>query len=84
MYNDKHSFSVEMKSGQSVRKMTYLDGEDGQVLFEGWLGEIRSISMVEAVMLEITGQNGTIRLDITKQEIEKSFLSSINGERRQE
>jgi hypothetical protein len=68
---EKHSFSVEMKSEQCVKKMSFLDKENGKVFFEGFLGELKNIAIVEGVMLEIEGRNGVLKLDITQQEMEK-------------
>jgi hypothetical protein len=81
---DEHSFSVEMKSEHCVRRMSFLDKENGQVFFEGFLGELKNVTFVEDLMLEITGVNGTLRIDISKKEMEK-FLgakeaATIGGE----
>ena len=73
----EHSFSVEMKSERCVRKISFLDEENGHVFFEGFLGDLESIALVEGVMLEIEGRNGVLKLDITRQEIEKC-LSTEN------
>jgi hypothetical protein len=70
---DEHSFSIEMKSEQSMRRMSFSDKENDHVFFEGFLGELTKASMVEGVMLEIEGTNGVLRLDITQQEMEKCF-----------
>jgi len=83
---DKHSFSVEMNSEQCVRRMYFLDKENGQVLFEGFLGDLKNVSLVEDLMLEITGLNGILRIDISKEEMDK-FLgakkpATIGGEQR--
>jgi hypothetical protein len=67
----EHSFSIELKSEQCVRRMSFLDKETGFVFFEGFLGELRNVAMVEGVMLEIEGENGVLKLDITRQEMEK-------------
>jgi len=67
----EHSFSVEMKSKDSVNTLSFIEKENGVVLFEGFLGKLENISLVEDVMLEIEGKNGVIKLDITAQEIEK-------------
>jgi hypothetical protein len=72
---DEHSFSIEMTSEHCVRRMSLLDRENGQVFFEGFLGELKNVSMVEDLMLEITGVNGILRVDISKEEIEK-FLGT--------
>jgi hypothetical protein len=68
---EEHAFSVEMKSEHCVKKMSFFDKENGQVFFEGFLGDLKKVSMIEGVMLEIEGINGIIKLDITQQEMEK-------------
>jgi hypothetical protein len=68
---DKHSFSIEMKSERYVQRVSFLDKENGKVFFEGCLGELENVVMVEDVMLEIEGRNGVLKLDITQQEMEK-------------
>ena len=72
---EEHSFSVEMKSEHCVRRMSFLDKDNGQVFFEGFLGELTNVSMVEGLMLEIEGVNGVLRVDITQKEIE-SYLDA--------
>ena len=72
---EEHSFSIEMKSERFVRRMSFLDKENGKVFFEGFLGEIKNVAMVEGVMLEIEGKNGVLKLDITQQEMEKGIAS---------
>ena len=67
----EHSFSIEMKSEHCVRKMSFFDKENGKVFFEGFLGKLENVAMVEGVMLEIEGRNGVLKLDITQQEMEK-------------
>ena len=71
---EEHSFSVEMKTEGAVRRMSFLDNENGHVFFEGFLGELKNINMIEGVMLEIEGNNGTFKLDITQKEIEKCLV----------
>jgi hypothetical protein len=77
---EEHSFSIAMKSGRSVRRMSFLDQENGHVFFEGFLGRLRNILVVEDVMLEIEGKNGVLKLDITRQELEKSLASDQTNE----
>jgi len=68
---EEHSFSIEMKSEHCVRRMSFFDKENGYVFFEGVLGKLENVAMVEGVMLEIKGRNGILKLDITQQEMEK-------------
>ena len=51
--------------------MSFFDKENGHVFFEGFLGELKNVSMIEGVMLEIEGLNGILKLDITQGEVEK-------------
>jgi len=60
-----------MKSERYVQRMSFLVKENGKVFFEGVLGELKNVVMVEGVMLEIEGRNGVLKLDITQQEMEK-------------
>lgn len=83
---DEHSFSVEMNSEHCVRRMSFLDKENGQVFFEGFLGELKNVAMVEGLMLEITGVNGILRVDISQEEMEKYLdtkkTATIGGEQQ--
>jgi hypothetical protein len=76
---EEHSFSIEMKSEHCVKRMSFLDKENGKVFFEGFLGELKNVAMVEGVMLEIEGRNGVLKLDITQQEMEKCLNQKKSG-----
>ena len=83
---DGHSFSVELKTEGAVKRMSFLNKKNGRVFFEGCLGKLTNINMVEGVMLEIEGDNGTLRLDITQKEIEQGIIpkksSQVKGEQQ--
>jgi len=66
---EEHSFSVEMKSEHSVRRMSFLDKENANILFEGFLGELKEVALVEGLMLQIEGTNGVLRVDITREDL---------------
>jgi hypothetical protein len=38
---------------------------------EGYLGELTDVELVENMMLEVKGTKGVLRIDITKEELEK-------------
>jgi len=44
---------------------------DAKVLIEGFLGDIESLGIIEGVMLEINGSNGTLKMDLSEEEISK-------------
>lgn len=69
-----------MKSEEFVRHLSLFDKENGHVFFEGFLGELKGVSMVEGVMLDIEGLNGVLKLDITQQEIDKCLTSKKANE----
>jgi len=74
---EEHAFSVEMKTEDAVKRMSFLDKENGQVFFEGYLGKLKNINMIEGVMLEIEGANGTLKIDITQKEIEECIAPKV-------
>jgi hypothetical protein len=76
----EHSFSIEMKSERCVTKMSFLDEDSGRVFFEGFFGNLKNITLVEGVMLEIEGVNGVLKLDITRQELEEGLTREKTGE----
>ena len=67
---DAHSFSVEMNSEQCVRRISFQDSDNGAVFFEGFLGKLNGVQMVEDLMLQIEGANGVLRVDISRKELE--------------
>ncbi len=79
---NQHSFSIEMNSEHSVRRMSFLDKENGKVFFEGVLGELKNVTMVEDLMLEITGANGILRVDISQKEMKKHLNTKKNGDQQ--
>jgi hypothetical protein len=78
---EEHSFSIEMKSKCGVKRISYLDEGAGDVFFEGFLGPLKNLAIVEGVMLEIEGKNGVLKLDITNQEIERCLEQNKTNKR---
>jgi hypothetical protein len=64
----ERGFSVEMASKTHVRALVVSDESQGKVLFEGNLGELKALEMVEEIVLQVTGTHGTLRIDIEKDE----------------
>jgi hypothetical protein len=68
---DNHSFSVELKSKKYVTSVSLSNkGREG-VLLEGVLGELEEIGMLEDAILYINGSHGTLRVDLTEEELRK-------------
>jgi hypothetical protein len=67
----EHAFSVEMKSKKYVRHMSISNESYDRVLFEGFLGELKELSMVESAVLEVKGANGILRVDLSEGDLRK-------------
>ena len=67
----ERGFSVEMASKNHVRSLVVSDESQGKVLFEGNLGELKALEMVEKIVLQVTGTNGTLRIDLEEDEFRR-------------
>jgi len=67
----EHAFSIEMKSKKHVKHISLSDESHEHVLFEGSLGKLEELSMVEDAVLEVKGTNGILRIDLSKDELRK-------------
>ena len=64
-----HLFSIELNSKEYLKSLALPSESIGDVLIEGFLGDIRSLSFADGIMLEIEGSNGVLRLDLSKEEL---------------
>jgi len=71
MVNMKHAFSIEMTSREHLQQISLSDKVDTGVLIEGYLGDLKTVELIDGVLLEIHGHNGILRLDITFEELQK-------------
>ena len=67
----KRGFSVEMASKNHVISLIVSDESQGKVLVEGNLGELKALEIVEEIVLQVTGANGTLRVDIEEDEFRR-------------
>ena len=74
----EHAFSIEMKSKKHVKHISLSNESHEHVLFEGSLGELEELSMVEGAVLEVRGANGVLRIDLSEDELWK-MLSQKKG-----
>jgi hypothetical protein len=71
-------FSVEMVSKEHVRTISVSDkGREG-VLFEGFLGELENLEMMDGSVLSVRGSHGTLMVDLTEEEF-RMMLSKKRG-----
>ncbi len=71
---EQHGFSVELDNKEHVKRFFILNGSGERVLFEGFLGELEGISLVEGLMLEVRGSNGILRMDMTEEELRRALM----------
>ena len=64
-------FSIEMKSKRHVKNISISDEAHDRVLFEGNIGGLEELSMVDERVLEVRGNHGLLRVDVTLGELEK-------------
>ena len=67
---DQLVFTVELKSRGNVKNVTLSNGAQG-VLIEGTLGALKRAEFVEDVVLEVTGDNGVLRVDLAREDLAK-------------
>ena len=73
MSNGRHTFSIEMASKSHIETILVCKESNAEVMFEGELGELVQIEFVEGIILQITGDNGVFRIDLTEMELAHSL-----------
>lgn len=63
-----HAFSVEMKSKVYINNIS-ISNEAHDCVFFGSLGELTKISLAEGDVLEIIGVDGTLRVDLSEEQL---------------
>jgi hypothetical protein len=74
----EHSFSIEMDSIDSISNLSLSDRKTEVVLVQGELGKLIDLSLLDDVSLEVKGSKGTLRLDLSREEI-NDLLGSKTG-----
>ena len=69
-------FSIDMKSKKHVRNISISDETRDHVLFQGDLGPIDIVSIIDSTALEVIGSNGILRLEICEDILEQVFTST--------
>jgi hypothetical protein len=75
----ERGFSVEMASKAQVQSLIISDESQGKVLFEGNLGELQELGMVEEIVLQVRGTKGTLRIDLEEGEFRRMLDKKKEG-----
>ena len=70
-----NTFSVDMKSKNHVKNLSISNEAHDRVLFEGDLGCLREVSLIEGGSLEVIGANGVLRLEIVEEVLKRVLMS---------
>jgi len=65
-------FSVELKSKVNLKNVTVNESSQENVLVEGSLGKLQHAEFADGVVLEVFGDKGVLRVNLTIDEIKKA------------
>jgi hypothetical protein len=65
----ERSFSIELKNKQTLKNVSLNGDLNHGVLIEGTVGKLEKAAFVCEDIFEVTGSQGTLRVNITKQDI---------------
>ncbi|MFW9931709.1 MAG: hypothetical protein ACFFDR_03560 [Candidatus Thorarchaeota archaeon] len=68
-HNGKRNFSIELSSKQYLWAMNLTSSSGSEVSIEGSIGELVHATILEGIVLQVTGKEGTLRLDLGIDEI---------------
>jgi hypothetical protein len=70
-----------LNSKHHLNRISVSDESDDEILFEGELGELHKIEFIEGTMLQICGENGVFRIDLTERELFKCLSKEVYAPR---
>jgi hypothetical protein len=66
---------VEMRSKEHVRSISISDEAHDRVFFEGDLGRLLEVSIIECSALEIVGEYGVLRMEVDEDVLQRVLES---------
>jgi hypothetical protein len=70
-------FSVELKSKVNLKNITLTNGGHENVLVEGTIGQLIHAGFAEDIILEIVGDKGVLRINLSQDEIKRKEKQEI-------
>jgi len=64
-------FTLELKSKVNLKNVNLTNGGKENVLIEGTIGELKHAKFVEGMVLEVVGDRGVLRINVTQDEIKR-------------
>jgi len=72
----EHTISVEMNSKNQVKNISISNEAHDRVLFEGSIGQLLELSLVESNVLEFIGTKGVLRVAVTEEQLRNALRAS--------
>ena len=69
--NSNVSFSLELDSREHIKRVSLPEGTGDKLIVEGDLGKLVLLELIENILLKINGDRGTLRIGISREELEK-------------
>ncbi len=76
----EHIFSVEMNSKNQVKNISISNEAHDRVLFEGSIGQLLELSLVESNVLEFIGTKGVLRVAVTEEQLRNALRAASQVE----
>lgn len=76
----EHGFSVRLKSKEHIINISISEKGSEPVLFEGVLGKLEELEVIEEKVLRIKGSKGTLMVDLSEEELSARSPKSRRGE----
>jgi hypothetical protein len=70
-------FSVELKSKVNLKNVTMTNSDLENVLIEGNIGSLQHAVFIEGVVLEVVGDKGVVRVNLTPDEIKQKPIPQL-------
>jgi hypothetical protein len=70
----EHTFSIELTAKKHVRHLTVSDTSPDRVFFEGSLGQMQALNLIEGRTLEIQGVHGVLRVDLCEADLHNMLV----------
>ena len=68
---EERSFSIDLSSKHQISNISMnRDGQKEGALIEGTIGQLLNAQFDEGIVLAVTGKKGTLRLDLTLEQIQ--------------
>lgn len=76
MEEKERYFSLELKSKLNLKTIALGNNGYENVLVEGTLGRLQYATFTDGVVLEVVGDKGVLRINLTKSEIKEEEVKS--------